>query len=58
MLVLCEYGSSVGVDECLRGPPRVGKLCFDVMSGLVLLRAPTKRFSDFVDTHGEYNRNH
>ena len=52
MLVLCEYGSSVGVDECLRGPPRVGKLCFDVMSGLVLLRSPTKRFSDFVNTHG------
>ena len=42
----------------LRWPPRVDKLCFDWMSGLMLLRSPTKRFSDFVNTHGENNRNH
>ena len=42
----------------LRRPPRVGKLCFDRRSGLMLLRSPTKRFSDFVNTHGENNRNH
>jgi hypothetical protein len=36
----------------------VSKLCLDGGAELVLLQSPTKRFSSFVNTHGEYNRNH